>query len=152
MHRGLHFLRLWSSEERDIQELLAPESIIFYSKDWKRIGTELDCALLLSQITGIDKKVLIDGTRLRHASIARRMSWASQGPPPGKKMKVIACSEYSTSTCHFFTERAIEPSFDYKKKSLKIQQTSPFSRVPRLRMPLVVALQVVQEISPNMRT
>lgn len=68
----------WFTRGWTLQELLAPTSIILYSKEWKCVGTKSNCALLLSQITGIDKDVLLDVNRLHHASIARRMSWASQ--------------------------------------------------------------------------
>lgn len=79
-----------------MQELIAPETSIFFSASWKVIGCanwdlwkqtqsgrvyneaglpELE--MLLAEITGINVEILT-GSRLSDVSIARRMSWAAK--------------------------------------------------------------------------
>jgi hypothetical protein len=57
-----------------LQELLAPETIVFFNCSWTDIGTKSSCYKLISAITDIDAKFLWDYDR---ASIAQKMSWSS---------------------------------------------------------------------------
>jgi hypothetical protein len=67
---------------RTLQELIAPSNIRIYTGSWKYIGTRSDHAEALSTITHIDSSILsrdcFDELTLDSASIAQRMSWASQ--------------------------------------------------------------------------
>jgi Heterokaryon incompatibility protein (HET) len=86
------FCRGWT-----LQELIAPRTVVFYGKDWKRIGTKRDLCADLSLITRVDESLLRGQYRknrqilefnedpwhnrmildLQQFSIATRMSWAS---------------------------------------------------------------------------
>ena len=78
----------WFTRGWTLQELLAPERVIFFTVDWVFFGTkskekpisrytyrELDS--VIAQATGIDIEALQFGN-LRTSSIATRMSWASR--------------------------------------------------------------------------
>ena len=68
----------WHTRGWTLQELLAPLTVYFLSKDWRVIATKLEHADLITAITGIPEKAL---TRQRHItsfSAAERMSWASR--------------------------------------------------------------------------
>lgn len=70
----------WFTRGWTLQELLAPDAVVFYSKSWQKIGTKKELIGTLSQITNIDSYFLGPeaDTRLRFASIAQKMSWASK--------------------------------------------------------------------------
>ena len=78
----------WFTRGWTLQELLAPEGVIFFATDWKFFGTKtkekptsryahrlLDS--VIAQATGIDLEALQFGD-FRTSSIATRMSWASR--------------------------------------------------------------------------
>jgi hypothetical protein len=69
--RSKWFTRGWT-----LQELLAPEIVVFYNHDWVEIGTKAFMSELISSITGIDLEFLM-GTSEVKASVAQKMSWAS---------------------------------------------------------------------------
>ncbi|MCJ1359802.1 MAG: hypothetical protein MMC33_009805 [Icmadophila ericetorum] len=75
--RSRWFTRGWT-----LQELLAPSSVIFYSKDWIEIGTVPTLQELLTQITGIERQNLLDedaaGSLPEMPCVAQIMSWASK--------------------------------------------------------------------------
>ena len=57
-----------------LQELLAPESVIFYDQDWNKMGTRFSMAQLISRESRIKASHLIDPEL---ASVAQKMSWAA---------------------------------------------------------------------------
>jgi hypothetical protein len=72
----------WFTRGWTLQELLAPQHLTFYSKEWKSIGTRRRLAVLLAEITGIGREYLggtlpDSRTPTRRASVAQRLSWAS---------------------------------------------------------------------------
>jgi len=67
----------WFSRGWTLQELLASTKIIFFGKKWAKLGDKDDLADALSDITGISPEYLY-GEPLSSASVAERMSWASQ--------------------------------------------------------------------------
>jgi len=67
-----YFTRGWT-----LQELIAPVDVIFFSNDWKEIGTKLSLQVLVSQITRIPRQLLSGVLGLDAFSIAQRMSRAS---------------------------------------------------------------------------
>lgn len=71
--RSMWFKRAWT-----LQELLAPQYLVFLSVNWKHLGTKSGSADLVHDITGIDAEVLTFHRALHHVSVARRMSWASK--------------------------------------------------------------------------
>jgi hypothetical protein len=67
---------LVSSEERDIQELLAPLSVVFYSSQHKKLGDKKSLAHVIHEITRIPIPAL-DGHALDTFSTAERMAWSA---------------------------------------------------------------------------
>ncbi|KAI0149479.1 HET-domain-containing protein [Xylariaceae sp. FL1272] len=67
----------WVTRGWTVQELLAPREVIFYSQNWKLIGSRTELSSHLANVTGIQIQYL-EGRSLGQASIAHRMSWASR--------------------------------------------------------------------------
>ena len=67
----------WFTRGWTLQELLAPRSVIFFSRNWQQIGSKIDMATQISQITNIDKRALRDLRYVQSTSLAKRMSWAA---------------------------------------------------------------------------
>ncbi|PQE03869.1 hypothetical protein CJF30_00006594 [Rutstroemia sp. NJR-2017a BBW] len=63
----------WFTRGWTLQELLAPDRVEFFDRDWKPIGTKLGFTDLVQSITGITH--LVD---YKEASVAQKMSWASK--------------------------------------------------------------------------
>lgn len=70
--RSVWFTRGWT-----LQELLAPKTVVFFSKNWECLGEKTAISPLLADITKIDEDILRGHVPMRSASIAKRMSWAS---------------------------------------------------------------------------
>lgn len=70
--RSRWFRRGWT-----LQELIAPQTVEFYDRDWNSRGTKADLSRAISAITGIDGDVLRDSAALSQIPVARRMSWAA---------------------------------------------------------------------------
>lgn len=75
----------WFTRGWNLQELLAPHSVLFFDSEWTFIGNRDDLAHQISAITGISQAHLLspnDTTPrqalLQRASVAERMSWASR--------------------------------------------------------------------------
>ena len=68
----------WFKRGWTLQELIAPAEIEFFSKDWRKIGSKADLSSTLSKITRVNEFVLAEGLHVYKASIAEKMSWASQ--------------------------------------------------------------------------
>jgi ankyrin repeat protein len=72
------FKSRWFTRGWTLQELIAPETVIFLDGEWQEIGTKATLKELLSSTTGIPTNILLDGGDLRTISVAQRMSWASK--------------------------------------------------------------------------
>jgi hypothetical protein len=75
----------WFTRGWTLQELLAPRDVIFYDRNWRKLGTKSGYARWISKIAAIDPKALEDPEsvygireRFNSFSVAKRMSWASQ--------------------------------------------------------------------------
>ena len=69
----------WFTRGWTLQELLASPRLEFYDGEWNMIGTKESLKENISKITKIDKNFLgSDVSLLERASIAERMSWASE--------------------------------------------------------------------------
>jgi hypothetical protein len=66
----------WFTRGWTLQELLAPLSVEFFSRERKRLGDKKSLELQVHQITGIPVKAL-QGTLLSTFSLDERMSWAT---------------------------------------------------------------------------
>ncbi|KAI1372825.1 heterokaryon incompatibility protein-domain-containing protein [Hypoxylon crocopeplum] len=69
----------WFTRGWTLQELIAPDTVVFYSTRWEEIGNKHEDFLcsLVSKVTGIDQHTL-RGQDPADISIARRMYWASK--------------------------------------------------------------------------
>ena len=68
---------IWFTRGWTLQELLAPEHVVFYDQQWVFLGTKQTLSQLLTLRTNIDMAIL-NGEPLSRRSIAQRMSWASE--------------------------------------------------------------------------
>ncbi|KAF5357329.1 hypothetical protein D9758_005961 [Tetrapyrgos nigripes] len=66
----------WFRRGWTLQELLAPEYVMFLDKDWERIGTRWGLREVVSVATGIPVDVF-EGRIIDEYSVAQRMSWAA---------------------------------------------------------------------------
>ncbi|KAI6042426.1 heterokaryon incompatibility protein-domain-containing protein, partial [Pisolithus marmoratus] len=66
------FMRGWT-----LQELIAPEQVEFFNKNWVPIGSKPRLAPILEKITRIPREVLTDGLVGKRLSVAQLMSWAA---------------------------------------------------------------------------
>jgi hypothetical protein len=67
----------WFRRGWTLQELVAPDTVWFFTLDWQYLGSKVDLQSEVQLITGIDTEVLTTG-KLETVSIARRMSWAAK--------------------------------------------------------------------------
>ncbi|KAK7966508.1 HET-domain-containing protein [Apiospora aurea] len=67
----------WFRRSWTLQELIAPNHVAFYSRDWKSIGTKAELCQTISGITSISTGVLMEPDGYKGASTAQRMSWAA---------------------------------------------------------------------------
>lgn len=65
----------WFTRGWTLQELIAPQRVVFYDRAWLEIGTRTYLENLLSDITGINPQHFLAP---RTASVAQRISWASK--------------------------------------------------------------------------
>ncbi|KAF4421776.1 beta transducin [Fusarium acutatum] len=56
---------------------VARDSMIFFDKDWRELGTKTSLVQGLSQRTSIPESILCDSEELETTSIAQKMSWAA---------------------------------------------------------------------------
>ncbi|KAI1451278.1 heterokaryon incompatibility protein-domain-containing protein [Annulohypoxylon moriforme] len=70
----------WFSRGWTLQELIAPREVVFFDASWSSIGTRHSLWEPISQITGIERRIIINRTRktMRDISVAQKMSWAAQ--------------------------------------------------------------------------
>jgi hypothetical protein len=69
----------WFTRGWTLQELVAPQSVIFFSNNWGFIGTRSSLAEDIAEITGIDKTVFLENRLydVLRFSVAVRFSWAA---------------------------------------------------------------------------
>ncbi|EIW61113.1 HET-domain-containing protein, partial [Trametes versicolor FP-101664 SS1] len=67
----------WHTRGWTLQELIAPDRVVFLTSGWAPLGTKISLAVTLRRITGIDIALLTGRASLESFSVARRMSWAA---------------------------------------------------------------------------
>ncbi|KAI0634611.1 hypothetical protein C8Q77DRAFT_769201 [Trametes polyzona] len=67
----------WHTRAWTLQELLAPDTVVFLSRDWRYLGTKLTLAALLYERLQIHPRVLTKHTALGTLCTAHLMSWAA---------------------------------------------------------------------------
>ncbi|OSD06085.1 HET-domain-containing protein [Trametes coccinea BRFM310] len=70
--RSVWFRRSWT-----LQELIAPQDVVFLSQDWEVLGSKYLWPGLLQEITGIEAEVLTFLKPLSSIPVATRMRWAA---------------------------------------------------------------------------
>jgi hypothetical protein len=68
----------WFTRGWTLQELIAPRNVVFYSASWTFLGSKNMLRSLLSELTGVNERVLQNAAMLSTMSIAQKMSWAAQ--------------------------------------------------------------------------
>lgn len=68
----------WFTRGWTLQELIAPDLVVFFDKSWNYLFKKNDTSELLASITGINATVLSGAKNVNSFSIAQRMYWASQ--------------------------------------------------------------------------
>lgn len=68
----------WMGRGWTLQELIAPERVEFLTKTWKPLGSKLELAPLLEEVTRVDLKILTGQAAVDSVSVAQRMSWAAR--------------------------------------------------------------------------
>ncbi|KAI0654094.1 heterokaryon incompatibility protein-domain-containing protein [Cubamyces menziesii] len=67
----------WHTRGWTLQELIAPENVLFLTHTWRVIDSKLGLATLLEHATGISAAVLTGEATVESVSVACRMSWVS---------------------------------------------------------------------------
>jgi hypothetical protein len=67
----------WFTRGWTLQELLAPASVEFFSKDWEQLGDKKSLERLIHEITGIPVRAL-QGSPLSNFSVTERLLWAEK--------------------------------------------------------------------------
>ncbi|KAH7407261.1 heterokaryon incompatibility protein-domain-containing protein [Cadophora sp. MPI-SDFR-AT-0126] len=69
----------WFKRGWTLQELIAPDSLVFYDSGWEEIGTKFSLKNAIAEVTFIDPKAFLGIRDLKvDFSIAQKMSWASR--------------------------------------------------------------------------
>ncbi|OJT08197.1 Vegetative incompatibility protein HET-E-1 [Trametes pubescens] len=68
----------WHRRGWTLQELIAPERILFLTESWNFLGTKMGLARTLERIIGVDFDILVGRATVDSVSVARRMSWAAR--------------------------------------------------------------------------
>jgi len=69
----------WFTRGWTLQELIAPQNMIFFARDWTYLGRKYDepFCRLLARVTGIDERVMSGLLSPLEISVANRMKWAA---------------------------------------------------------------------------
>jgi len=67
----------WCTRGWTLQELITPETIIFFNKDWEQLGTKQSLGESIWMCTRIPVGVLHGSRGVESFSVAQRMSWAA---------------------------------------------------------------------------
>jgi len=67
----------WFTRGWTLQELIAPRNSVFYTSDWRRIGTKRGLRQTIARHTGISTPILL-GADFSRTLVAERMSWAAK--------------------------------------------------------------------------
>ena len=67
----------WFSRGWTLQEMIAPQNLQFFNKDWQLIGDKKSLARALERITGVPERILEDGLEGNRPCVAQIISWAA---------------------------------------------------------------------------
>lgn len=80
----------WFQRGFTLQELIAPERVVFFDREWNELGTKEDLQDEISQRTNIPVRILSGRADLDDVCVAQRMSWAA-----GRQTKRLEDRAYS---------------------------------------------------------
>ncbi|THU78003.1 HET-domain-containing protein [Dendrothele bispora CBS 962.96] len=66
----------WFQRGWTLQELLAPKEVVFFSRNWKLIGTRKELKELVCSVTAIPLELLEGKSLVKDFEVKTRMSWA----------------------------------------------------------------------------
>jgi hypothetical protein len=66
----------WFRRGGTLQELIAPDDVLFFDKYWNEIGTRVSLSVSLEAVTGVPQEVLLKG--FQNHCISEIMSWAAR--------------------------------------------------------------------------
>jgi hypothetical protein len=72
-HQAKWFTRGWT-----LQELVAPEDVHFYSKEWQFLGTKESLLDHVTSASGVHEDVLRFSSNLRDICVSEKLSWAAK--------------------------------------------------------------------------
>lgn len=108
----------WYSRGWTLQELLAPSWVEFYDASWKYIGTRDSMLNLISETTGIGTVFLEYRYKIKKASIALKLSWASQRQTSREEDMAYCLMGLLDVICHCYMEKvALRHSIGFRKSS-----------------------------------
>ena len=67
----------WFSRGWTLQEMIAPQNLQFFNKDWQPIGNKNRLAETLEEITGVPQHILADGLEGNRPCVAQIIMWAA---------------------------------------------------------------------------
>ncbi|KAI1792779.1 hypothetical protein LXA43DRAFT_1005064, partial [Ganoderma leucocontextum] len=67
----------WFTRGWTLQELIAPQAVLFLSSDWHIIGSKSSLATVVEEVIHVERAVLRKQRAIEDVSVARRMSWAA---------------------------------------------------------------------------
>jgi len=67
----------WCTRGWTLHELITPETVIFFNKDWEQLGTKQSLGESIWMCTRIPVDVLHGSRGVESFSVAQRMSWAA---------------------------------------------------------------------------
>jgi hypothetical protein len=116
--RSRWFTRGWT-----LQELIAPTSVEFFSKEEAHLGGKNTLERQIHSITEIPPAAL-RSTPLSHFSIEERLKWAATRNTKGKRIRRIASWGFLTSPCHSYTVKKITRSLGLEWRWRKVHSVS----------------------------
>ena len=67
----------WFSRGWTLQEMIAPNDVQFFDKNWKFVGSKITLATTLTKITRVPEHILENGLNDNRPCVAQIMSWAA---------------------------------------------------------------------------
>ncbi|KAJ3554490.1 hypothetical protein NPX13_g10598 [Xylaria arbuscula] len=67
----------WWTRGWTLQELLAPDDIVFYDAEWRPVGSKESLVAEIAEITRIEQSCIQDKRKIPQYSVSQRMSWAA---------------------------------------------------------------------------
>ena len=68
----------WHNRGWTLQELIAPQTVLFFSRSWNIVGSRSGLAKVLERPSRVPEAVLRGEKQVKEYSIAERMSWAAE--------------------------------------------------------------------------